>query len=67
MKLLVSHNGATQDDMEVGLVPGARIVVETTPGKGVTVTAKADGTLRIEVDVEPDDGPSLSVVPEPAS
>lgn len=53
--------------MEVGLVPGARIVVETTPGKGVTVTAKADGTLRIEVDVEPDDGPSLSVVPEPAS
>jgi len=66
VKLLVSHNGDA-DDLEVGLAPGAKVMVETTPGKGVTVTAKADGTLRIEVDVEPDDVPCLAVVPEPAS
>ncbi len=68
MKLLVTHpdpEGAKAvDGMEVVLKAGNKVMVETTPGKGITISVKPDGTLRIEVDVEPDDAPCLSVVPD---
>jgi hypothetical protein len=55
--------------VEMGLQPGDSVFVETARGKGVTVTVKGDGTLRIEVNVSPDSAPCLAVVPdiEPAS
>lgn len=64
MKLRV-HTSDPDGGLESALRPGDVVVVETTPGKGVKILVKADGTLRIEVDVEPDDEPCLSLVEDP--
>lgn len=68
MKLSVRNPAPDHEDMDLDVHVGDVILVETTPGKGVTITVKSDGTLRISVDVALDEGPCLTVVPEdPAS
>lgn len=67
VKLTVRNTAPDHEDMDFDVHVGDVISVETTPGKGVKVTVKPDGTLHIAVDVAPEEARCLQVVPEEPS